>query len=186
MKVGQICVDHSNGIYTMKQNPPIFGTLISPSEISKVFGIESCEIRTDFPIQWVNTGLEAVIVPLKDRISLSKISINKNFFKSYTKVHPQCNCNHLFFVDMGNSFFSSRCIMEDFIEDPATGSASGCMAGYLLKHNYFGKNEISYTILQGEDMGRKSVLKIHAYEKNEDFQISVGGKCQTIAFGEWL
>ena len=51
---------------------------------------------------------------------------------------------------MGDHIFSVRCIMEDFIEDAATGSANGNLAGYLLSYGYFGSSPISYTIHQGE------------------------------------
>lgn len=74
---------------------------------------------------------------------------------------------------MGDHIFSVRCIMEDFIEDAATGSANGNLAGYLLSYGYFGSSPISYTIHQGEDMGRKSVLHILANRESDDWLIEV-------------
>ena len=99
--------------------------------------------------------------------------------------YPQNNCNHLFFVNMGNNTFAARCLMEDYVEDPATGSANGDLAAYLLEHNYFGKSEIRYTVVQGEDMGRKSVLRIHASKAADRWKIEVGGQCRIIASGDW-
>ena len=169
----------------MLQNPPEFGASIEPAEIADIYGIETGDIRTDFPVQWVSTGLEAVLIPLKSREALAKLVCDKEKFMAYVGRHPECYCNHLFFVDMGGGILTARCLMEDFVEDPATGSANGNLAGYMLKHNYFGKSEISYTVLQGEDMGRKSVLKVDAALNGSGWTIKVGGQCYIVASGEW-
>lgn len=75
--------------------------------------------------------------------------------------------------------------MEDFVEDPATGSANGNLAAYMLKYNYFGVQDIQYTVYQGEDMGRTSILNIHASRMDKEWVIEVGGKCYIIASGDW-
>lgn len=41
------------------------------------------------------------------------------------------------------------------------------------------------TVIQGEDMGRKSVLQVHASHMNDEWVIEVGGTCHLIAAGEW-
>ena len=76
-------------------------------------------------------------------------------------------------------------MMEDFVEDPATGSANGDLAGYMLQHDYFGSQDVSYTVIQGEDMGRKSVLHVHAARTGEEWIIEVGGNCYIVATGQW-
>ncbi len=185
LKVGQIPVTISEVGMTMSQNPPEFGSIIQRQEIAEVFGISAEEIDEHYPVQWVSTGLEAVIIPLKSRRALSRIDMDRDAFMRYVKRHPENYCSHLFFVNMGENRLEARCMMEDFVEDPATGSANGDLAGYLLKHDYFGSREISYTVIQGEDMGRKSVLHIHASCKDEDWVIEVGGNCIITARGEW-
>lgn len=185
LEVGQIPVSVTSQGLTMSQKPPTFGKMVDKREIAEVFGLDAESIRDDYPIQWVSTGLESVIVPLKDRQVLSRLKMNREWFERYVLRHPENNCNHLFFVDMGDCTFAVRCLMEDFVEDPATGSANGDLAGYLLQHDYFGKSDINYTVIQGEDMGRKSVLHIHARKTAEDWTIEVGGRCHIVASGEW-
>ncbi|WP_353718888.1 PhzF family phenazine biosynthesis protein [Dyadobacter sp. 676] len=46
-------------------------------------------------------------------------------------------------------------------EDPATGSAAGPLAGYLLQKGYI-KPGTDYRILQGARMGRPSVIHFNA------------------------
>ena len=43
-------------------------------------------------------------------------------------------------------------------EDPATGSANGCLAGYLVEHRYFGTDYIDVQVEQGYEIGRPSLL----------------------------
>lgn len=185
LKAGQIPVQVTDTCLIMKQNQPEFGITIDKKIIADIYGIEPEVIRDDYPIEWVSTGLEAIIVPLKNRESLKKLVCNQEKFKKYIQQYPTCNCNHLFFVDMGDNTFAARCLMEDFVEDPATGSANGDLAGYLMKHNYFHSDEVSYTVIQGEDMGRKSVLKIHTARKENQYTIEVGGNVYIIASGDW-
>lgn len=185
LKVGQIPVDVTDDGMTMRQNPPQFGEIIQRQETAEVYGLDEDDIRNDYPIQWASTGLEAVIVPLKSREALAKVKMDRDAFEAYIRRHPKNYCNHLFFVDMGNNTLAARCMMEDFVEDPATGSANGDMAGYMLQHDYFGSQDVRYTVIQGEDMGRKSVLHVHAAHVGEDWIIEVGGNCYIVASGEW-
>lgn len=186
LKVGQIPVKKTEVGLTMSQNPPEFGLVLDKDEVAEIFGISEDDIRDDYPIQWVSTGLEAVIVPLKSREALKATNTNQVKFKEYIKRHPECNCNHLFFVDMGDNKIAARCHMEDFVEDPATGSANGNLAGYMIKHNFFSSNEIRYTVYQGEDMGRPSVLHVHSSFDDNKWTIEVGGQCFIVATGEWV
>ena len=71
-------------------------------------------------------------------------------------------------------------------EDPATGSANGCLAGYLVKYRYFGKDRIDIRSEQGYEIGRPSLLLLKAEQSGEDIHISVGGKSITVAQGEFV
>lgn len=185
LKVGQIPVAVTEDGMTMSQNPPEFGEIIDRQEIAEVFGISADDISDEYPVQWASTGLEAVIIPLKHRETLAEIKMGRDAFERYIERHPKNYCNHLFFVDMGEQTLAARCMMEDFVEDPATGSANGDLAGYLLEHDYFGSQDVSYTVIQGEDMGRKSVLHVHAAKEDDKWTIEVGGNCYIVAQGEW-
>jgi len=71
-------------------------------------------------------------------------------------------------------------------EDPATGSANGCLAGYLVKYRYFEKNQIDIRVEQGYEIGRPSLLFLKAEEKDEKIDVFVGGKVIMIAKGEFI
>jgi trans-2,3-dihydro-3-hydroxyanthranilate isomerase len=71
-------------------------------------------------------------------------------------------------------------------EDPATGSAAGCLAGYLLKYKYFNKSSIDIKVEQGYEINRNSILYIKADMDNGAFNINVGGKAFKIAEGSFF
>ena len=65
-------------------------------------------------------------------------------------------------------------------------SANGDLAGYLLKHNVLGTGKsLEYTVYQGAEARRPSVLKIRAEKKDGNYTILVGGSACLVAEGNW-
>jgi len=71
-------------------------------------------------------------------------------------------------------------------EDPATGSGNGCLAGYLVKHLYFGKASVDLRAEQGYEIGRPSLLLLRAEGQDTNINISVGGRSVIVARGEFI
>jgi trans-2,3-dihydro-3-hydroxyanthranilate isomerase len=72
-------------------------------------------------------------------------------------------------------------------EDPATGSANSCLAGYLVKHRYFKSPSIDVCVEQGYEINRSSRLYLKAEEKTAgQIQVQVGGKVKLIAQGQFV
>ena len=75
-------------------------------------------------------------------------------------------------------------MIASFTEDPATGSANGCFAGYLVKHRYFGEDKIDIRVEQGAEVNRPSILYLKAEEKGDEIEVQVGGKVAYVAEGK--
>ncbi|HEY9300537.1 MAG TPA: PhzF family phenazine biosynthesis isomerase, partial [Phormidium sp.] len=71
-------------------------------------------------------------------------------------------------------------------EDPATGSANGCLAGYLVEYNYFDENPIDLRVEQGYEIGRPSLLLLKSQRSATGIEVFVGGKSIMIAKGEFV
>jgi trans-2,3-dihydro-3-hydroxyanthranilate isomerase len=69
-------------------------------------------------------------------------------------------------------------------EDPATGSAAGCLAGYLAEHRYFGTDPVDVRVEQGYEIKRPSLLYLRAETKGGETTVHVGGKVQMVARGK--
>jgi trans-2,3-dihydro-3-hydroxyanthranilate isomerase len=74
-------------------------------------------------------------------------------------------------------------MISGFREDPATGSANGCLAGYLVKHIYFNSESIDVRVEQGAEVNRPSILYLKAKRKENEIEVNVGGKVAYVAKG---
>jgi trans-2,3-dihydro-3-hydroxyanthranilate isomerase len=194
LKVGQIPVtfDYKRkqiNLLWMKQKNPTFGKIFDPVPISEVLSLDKKEIDHGFPIQEVSTGLPFIIVPLKSLKAVKQSKADKDKYFELIKdtdakailifcpetYKKENNLNVRMFADY-----------YGVPEDPATGSANGCLAGYLVKHRYFGKDRIDIRVEQGYEIGRPSLLFLRAEEKDDKIDVWVGGRVIMIAKGEFV
>ena len=156
------------------------------SEIAKKLGINESDIDGRFKIQEVSTGVPTIIVPLKSLDAIKRVKVEKEKFALLIK-NTQAKTVLVFCPepynkenDLNVRFFADYYGVP---EDPATGSANGCLAAYLVNHDYFGKKRIEIRVEQGYEIGRKSLLLLTAQEKEGEYYITVGGKVILIAKG---
>jgi len=185
LPIGPIPVSIKNDILTMKQNEPKFAETVDKRILAEILSISADCIRDDYPIQWVSTGLPAYIIPLLDANAVKQCKINHERFHNYFLTHDKCNL--LVFSIEDEKHLKVRVFLDDtgFLEDPATGSANGNLAGYLLKHNVLNSNELEYIVSQGAEAGRPSTLQVKASLNNGSYTIYVGGKVYRVAEGNW-
>ncbi len=194
LKVGQIPVGFSYGqsgpdLLMMRQKEPAFGIILDAESISAVLHLTEDELDDRFPIQEVSTGLPFVITPVKTLESLNRIQVDRDRYhrlienldaKAILAFCPQTHHQH---NDLSVRVFADYYGVP---EDPATGSANGCLAGYLVKHRFLGKEQIDLRVEQGFRIGRPSLLLLRAKEKKGGIQVSVGGKVMEVARGVFL
>jgi len=186
LKVGQIPVNFENDIIWMKPKEPVFGDMFEPDEIVQFLTVDKNDIDDRFPIQYVSIGIDFLFVPLKSLDAIKRASIIKDKFFDWIK-DKQIKCVFVFCPetyssenDMNVRLFAD-CL--GIVEDPATGSANSCLAAYLVKHKYFGKDIIDIRVEQGYEIGRPSLLYLKAQKNNGRIDISVGGEVKMIAKG---
>ena len=173
----------------MEQKEPNFGAVIQPGIIAEILHIHEADINTSYPIQIVSTGLPAVIIPVRTLDTIRKCMINHEKYQTFLDEFIRANL--LVFVpevQKQENDLHVRVFMDDkgFFEDPATGSANGNLACYLLEHNFFHAPTVDLRIEQGYEVHRPSLIKIKAEKVIGKFRIQVGGKVFIVASGEWL
>jgi trans-2,3-dihydro-3-hydroxyanthranilate isomerase len=193
LKVGQIPVIFSYrgkeaDILWMHQMPPIFGQEFDKKMISEVLSIDEKEMDNRFPIQDVSTGIHFMIVPLKSIDALKRAKIVRDKYFELVQ-HLEAKGILIFCPEThkSGSDLSVRVFVDYYgvPEDPATGSGNGCLAGYLVKHRYFGKDSIDIRVEQGYEIGRPSLLLLRSEEKDGKIDVFVGGKVVSVAKGEF-
>ena len=187
LKAGRIPVTFGEVLW-MRQLPPTFGATLDPARVAGVLDLEDHDLHDRFPVQEVSTGLPAVVVPLKSLNALRRCRFDR---ERYLKVAGSGKNLYVFCPEAhenGPGDLSARMFTNDlgFAEDPATGSAAGCLAGYLVEHHYFGTGSIDVRVEQGYEIGRPSLLYLFAERKGAETSVHVGGKVQMVARGELL
>jgi trans-2,3-dihydro-3-hydroxyanthranilate isomerase len=190
LKVGQIPVTFDrDGCGEMKQIQPVFGKVHDPQTLAEVLGLSVSNIDDRFPIQEVSTGLPFFIVPLRDIAALKKAKTNtEKYFGLIEQTEAKgilvfCPETH----EVGNDI-SVRVFVDYYgvPEDPATGSANGCLAGYLAEHRYFDQDDINIRAEQGYEICRRSLILLRAEKRAAGIDVYVGGKAAIVARGEFI
>lgn len=180
VSIGEVC--------WMRQPAPTFGDEFTHDQLSQVLGLEEMDLDERSPIQEVSTGLPCIVAPLKSLEALKRCRVNLDAY--YDLVSGAWAKGILVFApepydkaDLSVRFFADYYGVP---EDPATGSANGCLAAYLVEHRYFSMESIDVQVEQGYEIGRPSLLYLSAEKADGEISVSVGGKVQMVARGELL
>ena len=189
LKVGPIRVTVREDILWMRQNEPEFDGGLGASVVAKVLGLEGDEIDRRFPVQQVSTGLPHIIVPLVGMEALRRIKVAADRYWQLVEdtwakaILVFCPGGYDERHDLGVRMFADYYGVP---EDPATGSGNGCLAAYLVKHCYFGKDSIDIRTGQGFEIGRPSLLYLRAERKEGCIDVQVGGRVVKVAEGVFV
>ena len=185
LKAGGIPVTFGEVLW-MRQLPPTFGATFDSALVARTLNLETADLDDHYPVQEVSTGLPALIVPLRDLDALRRCKVD---WERYTKVAGSAKNLYVFCPEShhnGPGDLSARMFANDLgvPEDPATGSAAGCLAAYLLEHSYLGTDSVDVGVEQGYEIGRPSLLYLRAIRDRDEIKVDVGGKVQMVARGE--
>jgi trans-2,3-dihydro-3-hydroxyanthranilate isomerase len=190
LKVGKIPVyfntDSGSEVLWMKQIQPTFGKTFSVDDVAQVLNLNPDDIDKRFVIQEVSTGLPFIIVPLRTLEAVKKSRIDRDWFQDLVR-DSEAKAILVFSSQTYNPLndINVRVFADCYgvPEDPATGSANGCLAGYLVKYRYFESDKINVKVEQGYEIGRRSLLYLRAQDVDGKIDINVGGKVVMIARG---
>jgi trans-2,3-dihydro-3-hydroxyanthranilate isomerase len=168
----------------MTQIDPVFGIVHDHTKIAEVTGIPVDDIATDLPVQTVSTGVPFTVLPLRGLAAARRLAIN------------QARASEYLTASGGKFFF---CVARETVdptarlharmlfyngEDPATGSASGCAAAWMVEHGV-AKPDERVMIEQGIEMKRPSRIFVRASRSNDRVvNVRVGGNVVEVLRGE--
>ena len=168
----------------MRQSDPVFGQIHDVKKIAEVTGIPAGDIDSDFPVQTVSTGVPFTILPLRGLEQIRRLQINQVRASEYLNTTG----GKFFFcvtretVDPGARLHARMLFYNG--EDPATGSASGCAAAWMVQHGIAQPDERAL-IEQGVEMKRPSKIFVRASRGNgRVVNVRVGGNVVEVLRGE--
>ena len=158
----------------MRQRDPEFGPTLSREKVARGLGVDVAEIP--WPIQTVSTGLPFTIVAIRSPETLANLKFPHGQAEELLE-----NSGAKFFYFLcperrGKSRLEARARMFFYGgEDPATGSAAGCAASWMVQHG-IANNDEQVVIRQGVEMGRPSEIHVRATREGERVtNVRVGG-----------
>ena len=192
LKVGEIPVDitYENDRpkeLWMTQAEPRFGPVVDPGKTAEMLGLDTGEIDSRFPVQDVSTGLPFIICPLTSLDAMKRASVDKKLLGELVEpleakaIFIFCTETYSEQNDINARMFGD---LYGIPEDPATGSAGGCLAAYLVKHRVMDGPAVDLRVEQGMEIQRPSLLLIRAEEKEGGIEVRVGGRVVLTAKGE--
>ena len=190
LKVGRIPVafrnDAAGHLYgEMHQNDPVFGKIHDRETVARLVGIRASDISDEAPVQTVSTGLPFAIVPLKDLQTLKNLHPRQEDIATYFAREP---LTWFYYVTRDTHDptvgIRARGIYPDG-EDPATGSAAGCTAAWMVRYGVASSGQQVH-LEQGVEIERPSHIFIRAERAGENVHnVRVGGNAIEIAEGEY-
>jgi trans-2,3-dihydro-3-hydroxyanthranilate isomerase len=191
LKVGKVPVDfrtdQSGDIFgEMHQVDPIFGPVHDRDTIAALLDLSPRDISSDAPIQTLSTGLFFIIVPIQNLSTLQRLTVAPQKAYDYLSRQKLPGLPDFYYVtrDTGDAAVGlrSRGIFSTS-EDPATGSAAGCTAAWMVRYGIAKPGEVVH-ILQGVEIKRPSHIFVRASKDADSVKnVRVGGHAVQIMEG---
>ena len=168
----------------MTQIDPTFGLQHDREAVAQATGLRVQDFDDSLPIQTVSTGLPFTVTPLKSLAVLQNLQVDLNCAVAYlARSAGKC----FYFVTREavdrDARLHARMLFYNG-EDPATGSAAGCTAAWMVAHG-MAKPDERVLIEQGVEMKRPSRIFVRAsLRDNRVVNVRVGGHSVEIMRGE--
>lgn len=189
LNVGKVPVhfEHHEGepaFGEMTQVDPTFGMQHDRDLVAHATGLRPQDFDDSLPVQTVSTGVPFTVMPLKSLAATQNLQMDFSrsaeylarsggkffYFVSRETVNPQARLHARMLFYNG--------------EDPATGSAAGCTAAWMVAHGV-AKPDERVLIEQGLEMRRPSRIFVRASRAdNRVVNVRVGGNSVEIMRGE--
>lgn len=173
----------------MTQQRPTYGPSLQPSPaLAAAMGLEPTQLVANLPIQEVSCGSAFFYAPLTSRSAVDGVQMNARELDAvFKQAGVQRRGIFVFTTEAGadGATVYSRMVGATGSEDPATGSASGPLGCYLVRHGLVPASAAGAIVsAQGVKMGRPSRIHIRIAVSGQDVtRVQVGGTSVLVGDG---
>jgi trans-2,3-dihydro-3-hydroxyanthranilate isomerase len=151
-------------------------------------GLDPTQLLPNLPIQEVSCGSAFFYAPLTTRAAVDAVQMNgRELDTVFKQAGVQRRGIFVFTTDAGSDGATvySRMVGATGSEDPATGSASGPLGCYLVRHGLVPASAAGAIVsAQGVKMGRPSRIHIRLAMSGQDVtRVQVGGTSVLVGDG---
>jgi len=168
----------------MTQIDPAFGEQHDREAVARSTGLRIEDFDDSLPIETVSTGVPFTVTPLKSLTVIQNLHIDSQRAADYLE---KTGGKFFYFVTRETVARDARLharMLSYNGEDPATGSAAGCSAAWMVAHGVAAVDE-RVLIEQGVEMKRPSRIFVRSSQRdNRIVNVRVGGHAVEIMRGE--
>jgi trans-2,3-dihydro-3-hydroxyanthranilate isomerase len=169
----------------MTQKDPEFALIHDRETVVRATSLRDGDIDPSLPVQTVSTGLTFTIVPLRGLDVMRRLQVDLASSTEY--LQQSGGGNFFYFVTRETVDPAARLHARMLMyggEDPATGSAAGCSAAWMVAHGVAQPDE-QVLIEQGVEMLRPSRIFVRAsLRDNRVVNVRVGGNVVEVLRGQ--
>jgi trans-2,3-dihydro-3-hydroxyanthranilate isomerase len=162
--------------------PPIkYGRTFDPGLCARALGIAPNDLLEITP-QLLSAGNPTIFIAVKDKEAVDRAWIDLQGMAMLWDGQQEQACVFVFTPTSGGAY--SRMFAPEYgiVEDPATGSSTGPLAAFMLRHGLVsGAAGARFVSEQGTKMGRRSILHVQLNGEQGADGIEVGGYVSPVA-----
>jgi trans-2,3-dihydro-3-hydroxyanthranilate isomerase len=165
--------------------PPIeFGAYFEHEACARALGLAPEDLLGAEP-QLVSAGNPNIYVAVRDRDAVDRAWLDLGGLRELHGGRASTDAVFVFAPTTVGAYSRMFAPEHGVIEDPATGSATGPLAAYMMRHGLApSAGGTRFTSEQGVKMGRPSFLHVLVHGESGRDGIEVGGSCVLVAEGE--
>jgi trans-2,3-dihydro-3-hydroxyanthranilate isomerase len=168
----------------MTQAEPVFGLQHDREAMARATGLQVEDFDPSLPIETVSTGLPFTVTPLRSLNVIQSLRLDLKHADEYLE---KTGGRFFYFVSRETvdpaAHLHARMLFYNG-EDPATGSAAGCTAAWMVAHGV-AEPDKRVLIEQGIEMQRPSKIFVRASKNdNRVVNVRVGGNAVEVIRGE--
>jgi trans-2,3-dihydro-3-hydroxyanthranilate isomerase len=158
------------------------------AQAAEAIGLAESDLVPEVPVQVASTGNPFLFFALRDGVAVDEAVLDRELLSEVlTGTH---SFGAFIFAAVGGNRLYSRMFSLDIPEDPATGSGSGPLGAFAVKHGLVPRApRVELVSEQGTKMGRQSMIHIELSYSGSDenpSQIEVGGSVRPVITGTLL
>jgi trans-2,3-dihydro-3-hydroxyanthranilate isomerase len=144
--------------------------------------LQEDDLLPALPCELLTAGNPCIYIPLRDTATVDRAQIDSVAFYKLIASRSEPTCAFVFAPGTSGAYSRMFGPEHGIVEDPATGSATGPLAAYMMKHRLIASADGTRFISeQGTKMGRRSLLHVLIHGEGGVDGIEIGGHVTYVA-----
>jgi len=179
----EVRVDEGTDPLIWLTTPPIHDLgAFDRAKCAAAVSLTQSDLLPDVPCELLSAGNPNIYVALRNKNAVDRASIDGAAFYDLIRNRNDRACVFVFTPTAEGAYSRMFGPEHNIVEDPATGSATGPLAAFMMRHNLAPNTDGTRFISeQGTKMGRRSFLHVLIHGDDGTRGIEIGGHVTPVA-----